>query len=403
MTRWLSVVGIGADGLAGLAPAALTLVDNAEVLVGGARHLDGVANIAAGARRLPCRQPLCDSIGEIAALRGTRVVVLASGDPMWFGVGASLSRHFAHDEMQVVPVPGAFSLAAARMHWPLDEVMCLSVHGRPFDALRADIVSGARLLILSEDGATPRRIASLLCENGYGASTMSAIERMGSAHERQIDGTAADWGERSCADLNTVAVECIADADARILSRSPGLPDEAFIHDGQITKRAVRAATLAMLSPLPHQVLWDVGAGCGSIAIEWLRTTRHGRAYAIERDGARVDLVAQNALALGVPQLQVIGGDAPAALADLEPPDAVFIGGGITSSGLIEMCWRALKPGGRLVANVVTVAGEAAVLAGRDTHGGALSRLAVSVAEPLGERLAWRALRPVTQWQASKS
>ena len=402
MTPWLSVVGIGADGLAGLTPAAGALIANAEVLVGGDRHLQAVADVATSAGRLAWRQPLGDTIADIAELRGQRVVVLATGDPMWFGVGATLAGHFAPEEMHVVPAPGAFSLAAARLGWPIAEVACLSVHGRRLDRLRADIAPGARLLILSEDGSTPRRIAALLCEMGYGPSPITVFETMDGENERRIAATAAEWGDRRCADLNTVAVECVAGAGARVLSRVPGLPDDAFVHDGQITKRAVRAATLAALSPLPGQVLWDVGAGCGSIAIEWLRAAPGACAYSIERQPARVDLIARNALALGVPQLHIVTGDALGAFGDLELPDAVFIGGGVAASGLIGACWRALKSGGRLVANAVTVDGEAALIAASGEHGGALSRLAVSVAEPLGAHLAWRALRPVTQWQAMK-
>ena len=402
MTPWLSVVGIGADGIAGLAPAAGALIESAEVLVGGERHLRAVAEIAASARRLAWRQKLGDTITDIADLRGRRVVVLASGDPMWFGVGATLARHFASDEMHVVPAPGAFSLAAARLGWPLGEVDCLSAHGRSLDALRADIEPNARVLILSEDGSTPGRIAALLCDMGYGPSPMTVLEHMGSELERRTGDTAANWGDRRCASLNTVGIECVADAGARVLSRVPGLPDDAFVHDGQITKRAVRAATLGALSPLSGQVLWDVGAGCGSIAIEWLRAAPRGHAHAIEREPARVDLIARNSLALGVPQLQIVTGEAPGAFDDLDPPNAVFIGGGIAASGLISACWRSLKPGGRLVANAVTVDGEAALIAGHGQYGGALSRLAVSVAEPLGAQLAWRALRPVTQWQVMK-
>jgi len=391
---WLSVIGIGEDGLAGLAPTARTLVEQAQVLVGGERHLALVPDSAA--ERLTWRTPLADTLPEIAARRGRRVVVLASGDPLWYGVGALLVRHFGREEMVLLPGRGAFSLAAARMHWSLADCVSLTLHGRPLVRLALFLTPGARLLILSENGETPARVAAHLTAHGWGQSTLTLLERMGGPQERRLEGFAATWPAGRVADLNTLAVECVAAPEARPLSRLAGLPDDAFRHDGQITKRVVRAATLAALAPLPGETLWDVGAGSGSIGIEWLRGGG-GRAMAIERVAARVALIAENAALLGVPELEIVAGEAPAALRDLPTPDAVFLGGGTGEPGLFEAAWNRLRPGGRLVANAVTVASEARLAAWHQAQGGRLVRIAVSEAEPLGGAQSWRALLPVTQ------
>ena len=401
MTRWLSIVGIGEDGLDGLAADALALVDGAQVLVGGDRHLAMTPDD--GRRRIRWRTPLDAVVDEIAGLRGTPVCVLATGDPMFFGIGVTLAKRVAVDEMTIVPAPSAFSLACARLGWPLAEVETLTLHGRPLALMHGHIQPGAKLLSLSNDGATPGQVARALFDRGYGESQMWAFEHMGGAAERCIEATATDWSQDRVADLNTLAVACVAAPGAAHLPRVPGLPDDAFAHDGQLTKREVRAATLAALGPAPGQLLWDVGAGCGSIAIEWLRAARGARAIAIERDAARRALIETNAATLGVPQLEIVAGVAPAALDGLAAPDAVFIGGGAADAALVEACWRALRPGGRLVANVVTVEGEQALFQCRDRLGGDLTRIAVSRAEPLGALSGWRALMAVTQWAAVKS
>jgi precorrin-6Y C5,15-methyltransferase (decarboxylating) len=400
MTAWLSVVGIGADGLAGLTPAARALVDAAEVLVGGTRHL---TMINGSAERLTWETPLSRTVDAITARRGRRVVVLATGDPMWFGIGVTLARRFARDEVAILPHLSAFSLAAARMGWPLAETEAVTLHGRPLDLLALHLSPGARLLVLSENGETPARVAAFLRDRGWGDSTITVLENLGAADARVATGTAAQWNAGPCADLNTIAIECVANARARVLSRVPGLPDDAFAHDGQITKREVRAATLAALAPLPGQLLWDVGAGCGSIAIEWLRAARGTRAIAIEREPARQAMIAQNAAALGVPALRVIAGTAPEALAGLDRPDAIFIGGGVSDQAIMETCWSALKQSGRLVANAVTIDGEAALVAAQARHGGDLTRISVSRAGTVGAHAAWRPMMPVTQWSAGKA
>jgi precorrin-6Y C5,15-methyltransferase (decarboxylating) len=396
---WLSVVGIGEDGPQGLSPAAQALIADAELLVGGARHL---AMIAGGpAERLAWSPPLTAAIEQLAAWRGRRVCVLASGDPSWFGIGATLAGRFPPDELTVVPHPGAFSLAAARLGWPLHEIVCLSVHGRPLEAVTLHFQPRNRLLILSEDGTTPARLAALLAERGFGRSRLVALVRLGGPTERRVSSTAAGWPGAAVDDLNTVAVEIAADRAGGFLSRVPGLPDDAFRHDGQLTKREVRATTLAALAPWPGACLWDIGAGCGSIAVEWARAG--GKAIAVEREAGRRNLIARNALSLGVPGLTVVAGQAPEVLAQIaDPPDAVFVGGGVSQPDVVPTGWDALAAGGRLVANAVTAEGEAVLLDWHARHGGELVRLEVARLSATGRFHAWQPLRPVTQYRGIK-
>jgi precorrin-6B C5,15-methyltransferase / cobalt-precorrin-6B C5,C15-methyltransferase len=400
MRPWLAVIGIGEDGLAGLAPAARALVDTAEVLVGGERHHAMVADSAA--ERLVWERPLSRTIETIATRRGRRVAVLATGDPLWYGVGVALLRRFSQAEVTIMPQASAFNLAAARLGWPLAECRGITLHGRPLDHLRLELAPKQRLLVLSADGGTPRAVARLLTELGWGSSPMTVFAHLGGARETMVQDEAHSWGERSVPDLNTIAVECRAGPGARVLPRLAGLPDDAFEHDGQLTKREVRAATLAALMPLPGETLWDVGAGCGSIAIEWLRVGDRGSAVAIERRPQRAAAIARNAARLGVPELRIVVGAAPSALNDLPTPDAVFVGGGIADSAILPAVWAALPAGGRLVANAVTTEGEARLFEWQARHGGGLTRIAVSRAQPAENRHLWRALAPVTQFAAVK-
>ncbi len=406
MSTWLTVVGLGADGPEGLPPASRALIESAEILVGGERHLGLVAN--GPCEKIAWEFPLDTTMETIAANRGKRVVVLATGDPMAYGIGSTLARHFAPEDMAILPAPSAFSLAAARLAWALDRCVCLTLHGRPLDLLAYHAQPGARLLILSHDGSTPAKVAARLTELGYGPSRVTVLENMGATDEARHDASAEAWPAIEVADLNTIAVECIAGPGAQVYSHAPGLPDDAFLHDGQLTKRIVRAATLAALSPLPGQRLWDLGAGCGAVAIEWLRATqdaqgRGASAVAVERGRERTARIAENANRLGTPFLEIITADIATALPDLLPPDAVFIGGGLSTENLVETAWRALKPGGRLVANAVTLEGEQVLAAAHTNFGGALSRIAVSHAEPVGKRTGWRPAMPVTQWSVTKA
>jgi precorrin-6Y C5,15-methyltransferase (decarboxylating) len=398
---WLSIVGIGEDGLAGLTAPARALVDDAEVLVGGERHLAMLPDD--GRERFAWPSPLSELLKKIESRRGERVCVLATGDPLWYGVGISLLRRIPRSEIAILPGRSAFSLAAARIGWPLAETDCLTLHGRPLALLHPYIQPDAKLLILSEGATTPAAVAGLLTARGYGPSRLTVLEHLDGPKERRLDGTAEAWTANDVADLNTLAVDCVAAAGAKLLPRTPGLPDDAFRHDGQMTKREVRAATLAALMPVSGQLLWDVGAGCGSVAIEWMRAAPRAGALAIERKAERRAMIAENAEALGAPLLQIIAGEAPAVLDGLEAPDAVFVGGGASNDGLLEVCWSALKPGGRLVANAVTLEGEAALLRWQKAHGGDLTRIAVSRAEPVGPFQGWRPMMPVTQYAAVKS
>ncbi len=400
MSPWLTVIGLGEDGLEALSPAARALVEGAEVLVAGKRHFALVG--AHPAERLGWQFPLEPLLAELEAHRGRRVVVLATGDPMCFGVGATLARHLDPAEMRMLPAPSAFSLATARLGWPRHTVEGLTLHGRPLDLINGWLIPGQRLLLLANDGETPAKVAAAATARGFGPSRLVVLEHMGGAKERRLEATAETWTEARVADFNTIALECVAGEGARPLPRTPGLPDQAFRHDGQLSKREVRAATLARLAPFPGQRLWDVGAGAGSIAIEWLRAAANTEAIAIERNPDRVAMCAENAAALGTPGLEIVAGAAPAALAGLAPPDAIFLGGGLARDDLIGPCWQALRPGGRLVANAVTTAAEARLLAAEVLHGGDLVRLTVSRAEPMGSLVGWRALAPVTQWTAVK-
>ncbi|SUS08193.1 Precorrin-6Y C(5,15)-methyltransferase (decarboxylating) [Candidatus Defluviicoccus seviourii] len=405
---WLTVIGIGDDGLPGISGAARALIDAAELLVGGERHLSMVP--PSPASRLTWAGGVQGAVKEIQAWRGRRVVVLATGDPMWFGGGANLSRHFGADEMTVITHPGAFSLAAAAMLWSMADVVTLNAHSRPLAGLNLHIHPGARLLVLSRDGALPGEAAKLLTERGFGPSLITVLEHLGGPRERRFTAVAESWSQPRAADLNVLAIECRPGPSPRLMPPVPGLADDLFAHDGQLTKREVRALTISALAPLPGQVLWDIGAGAGSVAIEWLRAVPaqrlaggEARAIAVEQDAARVAMIAQNALALGVPQLKVLHGQAPAVLADLERPDTIFLGGGLTDSGLIEACWQALPSGGRMVANAVSLEGQARLIALKGTVGGELTRLSVARAEPVGSLSSFRPLLDVTQFVGIKA
>ena len=393
MSPWLTVVGIGEDGFKGLGRNARHALLRATRIIGAQRQLDLLPQCIGGERQL---WPSPFSLEPVLSRRGEPVCVLASGDPMFYGVGASLVRHVAAEELTILPAPSSVSLAAARLGWPLQEVVTLSVVARPLAAINAHLASGVRLLVLSNDGSSPALIAALLTERGFGPSRIRVFEHLGGPAERRIDGHAQAWEHAAVADLNLVAIDCLADANAPRLSRLAGLPDSAFKHDGQLTKRDVRAMTLARLAPMPGELLWDVGAGSGSIGIEWMRTHPSCRALAIEADTGRQGLIEHTRDALGVPGLQLVRGKAPAALLGLEAPHAIFIGGGVTRDGVLDTCWQHLRPGGRLVANAVTLQSEMTLMNWRAQHGGELTRIHVAQAQPLGEFDTWRQALPIT-------
>lgn len=396
MSARITVVGIGEDGLNGLTPKARGLIDEAEVLVGGERHLSKVP--LGGEQRIDWDGDFDAAFDKIEKMKDRRVVVLASGDPLHYGVGVNIVRRFGADQVYVIPAPGAFSLAAADLGWPLADVKCLTVHGRALEAVTLYLTPGRRLLVLSWDGETPEKLAGLLTARGFGPSRITVLGNLGGDDETRTEGTAEKWTGETVPDLNTIAVECVAGDGADVLSRVPGLPDDAFEHDGLITKREVRAATLARLMPLPGQTLWDVGAGSGAVAIEWLRAEPSAKAFAVERDPKRAAVIARNAANLGVPELKIVEGEAPGILSGIETvPDAVFVGGGVSVPGLLEACWDALSPGGRLVANGVTLEAEQRLLSFRNEFGGDLTRMAVSRAAPVGPVGRLQTFQPLKQ------
>lgn len=406
---WLSVIGIGEDGLSGLGCEARAAIEAATLIFGGERHL-ALLPPQAGQQRRPWPRPFAQAYEQVLAQRGEPVCVLASGDPMFYGIGSQLAERLPLAELRIVPMPSSMSLAAARLGWPLQQVRVVPAHGRPLARVALYLAEGARLLVLSADAETPAALARLLIAHGYGASQLSLFGQLGGADETRRDGTAATWLEsRAEADpgafkpvLNLVAVECHADAGTRPLSRRSALPDRAFEHDGQLTKRDVRALTLARLAPQPGELLWDVGAGCGSIGIEWMRTESSCRAIAIESHAERRGFIERNRERLGVPELALVAGRAPEALAGLRTPDAIFIGGGLSIAEVVEQCWQALRPGGRLVANAVTLQTESALVTWRERLGGELTRVSVAQAEPLGRFDGWQTARPITLLSVEK-
>ncbi|MFM9693098.1 precorrin-6y C5,15-methyltransferase (decarboxylating) subunit CbiE [Streptomyces europaeiscabiei] len=401
----VTVVGLGADGWRGVPDASRAALRDAEVLIGGPRQLDLLPPECAG-ERIAWPSPLRPAVPALlAAHAGRRIAVLASGDPMFYGIGRALAEE-AGDRLRVLPHPSSVSYAAARLGWPLEDVEVVTLVGRPAARLAAALHEGRRLLVLSADAGTPAEVAALLRDRGFGPSRMRVLEQLGGERERTSAETIADDWARTHPPgdpLNIVAVECRRAPDTLRLGAAPGLPDEAYEHDGQLTKRYVRAATLAALAPAPGELLWDVGGGSGSIAVEWMRTHPSCRAVTVERDPVRAERITRNADRLGVPGLRVVTGGAPGALAELPQPDAVFIGGGLTAPGLLDACLRALPPGGRLVANTVTLESEALLAAAHRRHGGELVRLAVAHTVPVGGFTGWRQAMPVTQWAVEKT
>ncbi|NJQ02673.1 precorrin-6y C5,15-methyltransferase (decarboxylating) subunit CbiE [Streptomyces zingiberis] len=402
----VTVVGIGADGWDGLGPAAREALRGARAVLGGARQL-ALLPADCAAERVPWPSPLRPALpGLLAAHAGRGLCVLASGDPMFHGIGRALAETVGAARLRVLPQVSSVSYACARLGWPVEGTAVVSLVGRPVAELSAALRAGRRLLVLSASAATPAEVAAEVRERGYGPSPMTVLEQLGGPRERRLDGTAGTWAHPPGDPLNVVAVDCRPAPGTLRLGAVPGLPDAAYEHDGQLTKRQVRAATLAALAPAPGELLWDVGGGSGSVAVEWMRAGTGCRAVSVERDPGRADRIGRNARALGVPGLRVVTGTAPAALDGLEPglrpPDAVFVGGGLTAPGLLETCWAALPPGGRLVANTVTLESEALLAVWHRRHGGELVRIAVSRAAPVGGFTGWRPAMPVTQWAVTK-
>ncbi|MFO1159253.1 MAG: precorrin-6y C5,15-methyltransferase (decarboxylating) subunit CbiE [Reyranellaceae bacterium] len=401
--RWLSIIGIGEDGVAGLSSVARQLIASAELVVGGKRHLSLASDLIRG-RQLAWPSPIGEAIPEIEKHRGRPVVVLASGDPFHYGVGDLLLRSIPARETLCLPQSSSFSLAAARLGWSLQDVVLVSLHGRALEAIVRHLQPGARILALSWDGDTPRKLAELLVARGMSRSRLTVLEAMGGSRERARVATAAEFALADVAALNTIALEVVAPPGAAVVALAPGLDDSLFENDGQLTKREVRAATLAALAPLWGELLWDVGLGAGSVAIEWLLRHPSLEAIGIEDRPERAARAARNAATLGTPDLQIVQSRAPEGFADLPPPDAVFIGGGLSDPGVFEAAWSHLKPGGRLVANAVSLQSEARLIELFHRHGGELVRLEVAKAGKAGTGgvFVWRQAAPIVQWRVRK-
>jgi precorrin-6B C5,15-methyltransferase / cobalt-precorrin-6B C5,C15-methyltransferase len=400
----LTVIGLGADGWQGLSPQAQDLIANAEVLMGSTRQLALVPGspAAAGAQvRVAWPSPLSESLpGLLATHRGQRICVLASGDPTFHGIGTTLTRLLGAEAVRVIPHPSSVSLACARLGWAQEQVQAVSLVGHPLELVQPHIQPGRKLVVLSWGAHTPAEVAALLVARGYGGSEFTVLEQLGSGEER-VRSTRADAWDHEVDALNVIGVRCLPDPDALLLSTSPGLADSAYESDGQLTKREVRAVTLSRLAPVPGQLLWDVGGGAGSIAIEWLRHHPSCRAVAIEKDPDRAKRLDRNAATLGVAVRTVVGA-APEALSGLELPDAIFVGGGATVPGVIETCWETLRPGGRLVVNGVTLETETLIARWYAELGGDLVRLAIQRASAVGGMTGWRPAMPVTIWSVTK-
>jgi precorrin-6Y C5,15-methyltransferase (decarboxylating) len=402
-TRWLSIVGIGEDGADGLSPVAQKLIASAELVVGGKRHLALADGLIRG-RTLAWPSPIGEVMPEIEKHRGRPVVVLASGDPFHYGVGDLLLRSIPAAETLCLPQSSSFSLAASRLGWSLHDVALTSLHGRALEGIVRHLQPGARILALSWDGETPAKLAKLLTERGMGDSSITVLEAMGGPRERVRRATANGFDLGEIAALNTIALEVTASPDAIVLALAPGLDDALFEHDGQLTKREVRAVTLSALAPRQGELLWDVGLGAGSIAIEWLLRHPSLKAIGIEDQPERAARAVRNAATLGTPDLVIVQKRAPEAFADLPRPDAVFIGGGLSDPGVFEAAWSALKSGGRLVANAVSLQSESQLIGFFQRHGGELVRLEVAKAGKAGSGgvFVWRPAAPIVQWRARK-
>jgi precorrin-6Y C5,15-methyltransferase (decarboxylating) len=394
----ITVVGIGADGWNGLPEAVRKIVEGAPVLLGGGRHLDLVPPVADQRRERwpsPLRAGLADLLDRYADVPA---VALASGDPLLSGVGTTLVELLGADAVDVVPAVSSVALARARLGWAAESSEVLTLVGRDEALVVRQLAPGRRLLVLSSDETTPERVARLLAAHGYAESRMTVLGDLGSPEETRVEGTAGTWSA-TVSRLHVLALELSGPV---VGSWAAGLPDSAYEHDGQLTRRDLRASALARLAPQPGQLLWDVGAGAGSVGIEWMRAHPTCRAVAVEADGTRAARITRNATSLGVPGLEVVEGRAPEVLTGLPAPDAVFVGGGATIPGLLERCLGALPPGGRLVVHGVTLETEALLAATYADHGGELTRISVESAAPLGSFTGWTPARAVIQWAVTK-
>ena len=400
MSPWLTLIGLNEDGRASLSPAAERALDQARLIVGGARHLDLIG--AAQAETLIWPSPIEAAYPAILARRGEPVVVLASGDPFVYGIGSVLARQVSAEEMTCYPAISAFSLAASRLGWAQQDCTLITLHGRALERIIRHLQPGARILALSWDETTPKKLADLLVKRRMGGSKLTVLSRMGGPNEKIARALAADFHLSGIDTLNTIALEIVAEPEARIIPLSAGLPENWFLHDGQITKRDMRAMTLGALAPRRGELLWDIGAGSGSVSIEWMLRDASLKAIAIEQNEARAANIRANARELGTPDLEIVTGRAPDILAGLPAPDAIFIGGGATRKGVLDAAYDALKSGGRMVVNAVTLETQAELTARFRALGGRMVQMQLAEADKVGGFHGWRAAMPVVQWVVTK-
>lgn len=397
---WIDIIGIGEDGEAGLSAGALEVLQKAEVIIGGDRHHKLTSNSAA--LRIAWPSPFNAMIDEIRSNRGKRLVILVTGDPLWYSVGARITKSIPAGEIRFHPHLSAFQLAACRMGWSLADIETVTIHGRPASQLVPHLAPGVRMIVLTQNASSPEVVSRLLVERGFSRSSIVAFAAMGGPNEKRFAGSAGDWN-LEVPDFHVLAIECVADEAALWYGRTGGLPDDAFDHDGKITKQEVRAATIAKLNPFPDALLWDIGAGCGSVSVEWMRAARGAVACAIEPNAQRRNLILENSRKLGTEKIQIIEAPAPKCLNALPAPNAIFIGGGLGEGEMVEYCIKALQSGGYLVANAVTLESISILVDSAREYGGDLAQIAVSRSVPVGKFRGWKPLMPVTQWTYRKA
>ena len=399
--RWLSLIGVGEEGVQGLTEQAVALIKKADIVFGGQRHLELLKSLLMKETK-PWSTPFDVMMKDVLAEKHRNVCILASGDPFFYGVGTTLCRLIDVHEMTVIPVPSSFSLAASRLGWALQHIDTVSLHGRPVQFLRPLLFDRRKILALTSGEKGPSEIAEYLTKYGFGSSKMIILEALGGSRERIQEVQARHFNFDGLDTLNLVGLELKVDADAPVLSCGTGLDDDLFEHDGQITKRSIRTLTLSSLAPKKGELLWDIGAGTGSVSIEWMLCHPSMQAVAIEHNPKKVERIKRNAFSLGVPNLEVVQGTAPEVLAELPKPDAIFIGGGGTSPGVLDYALNSLPVNGRLVVNAVTLEMEALLLRLYKQYGGELYRFEISMPSSAGTMEIWKPAYPITQWKWTK-
>ena len=397
MKDWLNIIGMSEGGIDEIPNKARAILAQAKYILGAKRLLDKITYIE-GQKLIEWQTPFSTNIKQITKLRDKEVVILASGDANWYGIGATLLTHFNPKEFNIFPNISSFQLAASKMHWPMQNIDCISLHGRKIENLHLFLQPKNRILALTSDSNTLIEVAKLLKQRGYENSILTILENLGSKDERVISFLAIEAKKQKIADFYVLAIDCAADKNAPLLPKIAGLPDESFISDGQLTKREVRAITIAKLAPFNEALLWDIGAGSGSVAIEFMRSARNAKAICFEKNENRIKNIEQNRLNLGVPNLEIVSGDALKNIINQPSPDAIFIGGNVKDEKLFLACFKALKIGGRMVANAVTIEGEMALLDRYKNLGGELIKIDISKAKRIGKYQIFENKKSITQW-----